>query len=125
LQQRDLALRAELEADGTLFDNYHPRMEAVHRDNAKQLRELIARVGWPSVRLAGRDGAEAAWLIAQHSIAEPDFMRSCRDLLEKAQAIGDVPLWQYAYMQDRISVRRKAAALWHAVCTNTGRAGPV
>lgn len=104
LQRRDLALRAELEADGTLFEGYHPRMEAIHRDNARQLRELIERFGWPNERLAGQDGAEAAWLIVQHSISEPDFMRSCRYLLEKELATGGAPPWQYAYLDDRIRV---------------------
>ena len=104
MQQRDLALRAELEADGTLFKGYHPRMEAIHRDNARQLRELIQRHGWPNEHIAGHDGAEAAWLIAQHSISDPDFMRECRELLEKESATGRVPLWQFAYLDDRIRV---------------------
>ncbi len=104
LQQRDLALRAELQTDGTLFEGYHPRMEAVHRDNAKQLRELIEGFGWPNERLAGHDGAEAAWLIAQHSISEPEFMRRCRNLLEKEATSDSVPFWQYAYLDDRIRV---------------------
>jgi hypothetical protein len=104
LQERDLALRTELQADGTLFHGYHPRMEALHRDNARQLRELIEKFGWPNECLAGHEGAEAAWLVAQHSIAEPEFMRTCRALLEKEVASGTVPLGQYAYMDDRIRV---------------------
>jgi hypothetical protein len=104
LQDRDLALRAELEAAGTLFEGYHPRMEAVHLDNARQLRELIAQHGWPNERLAGKDGAAAAWLIAQNSISEPEFMRRCRALVERESTSGGVPFWQYAYMDDRIRV---------------------
>lgn len=45
LQKRDLDLRAELETEGTLFEGYHPRMEAIHLDNAKQLRELVRHHG--------------------------------------------------------------------------------
>lgn len=104
LQGRDLALREELHAEGALHGGYHPRMEEVHRDNARQLRELIERFGWPNERLAGSDGAEAAWLIAQHAIAEPDFMRACRSLLENEVASGAVPKWQLAYLDDRICV---------------------
>jgi hypothetical protein len=104
LQQRDLDVREELAADGLLYGGYHPRMEGVHRDNARQLREVIERFGWPNERLAGVDGAEAAWLIAQHSIAEPDFMRACCRLLEHEVASGEVPGWQLAYLDDRIRV---------------------
>lgn len=104
LQDRDAAVRAELEADGVLFDGYHPRMEQVHRENAAQLRILIDRHGWPHEHVAGRDAAEAAWLIAQHAIGEPGFMRRCRDLLEKEVAAGTVPQWQFAYLDDRIRV---------------------
>jgi hypothetical protein len=104
LQQRDLSVREELAADGSLYGRYHPRMEEAHRDNAKQLRELIERFGWPSEQLAGTDGAEAAWLIAQLAIAEPDFMRACCGLLEKEVASSGVPGWQLAYLKDRIRV---------------------
>jgi hypothetical protein len=31
MDEHDQAVRAELAADGTLFDGHHPRMEAVHR----------------------------------------------------------------------------------------------
>ena len=104
LQARDLSLREALDASGDLSDGYHPRMEAVHRDNARQLRALIERFGWPNEQLAGSDGAEAAWLIAQHAVAEPEFMRTCRSLLEREVATGSVPIWQLAYLDDRIRV---------------------
>jgi hypothetical protein len=104
LQARDLALRDQLQAEGTLFDGYHPRMEEVHRENAQQLRELTEQHGWPNEQLAGQDGAEAAWLIAQHAIAEPEFMRRCRALLQQQAALAAVPIWQYAYIHDRIRV---------------------
>ena len=41
--RRLAAATAELEAvhaDGSLFEGYHPRMEAVHRHNAARLREI-------------------------------------------------------------------------------------
>lgn len=104
LRERDLAVREELARDGSLFDGYHPRMEAVHRANAARLREIIAAHGWPGTPLVGQRGAEAAWLVAQHAIGEPPFMRSCRDLLTAAVAAGAAPAWQLAYLDDRIRV---------------------
>lgn len=104
MQEQDLAVRDELAADGSLFDGYHPRMEAVHRANAAKLRQVIAEHGWPNEELAGPEGAEAAWLVAQHSIGEPGFMRACLVLLAAEAEAGRVPRWQHAYLHDRVQV---------------------
>lgn len=104
LQRRDLEVRAALAADGCLYDGYHPQMEEVHRENAAALRRLIAEFGWPHEAIAGKDGAEAAWLVAQHAISEPAFQRACRDLLATEAQLGRVPRWHHAYLEDRINV---------------------
>ncbi len=41
----DRRVRAELAADGSLFDGYHPRMAEVHRRNAARLTEILDRHG--------------------------------------------------------------------------------
>jgi hypothetical protein len=102
MDARDQTVRTELASDGSLFMGYHPRMEAVHRENAARLREIILKVGWPGEPLVGKDGAHAAWRIAQHSIGEPAFMRACRKLLDEASQRGEAPRWQFAMMDDRI-----------------------
>lgn len=102
LAAEDQRVREELIADGALFEGYHPRMEAVHRHNAARLRELMAGEGWPGADRAGEDGAEAAWLIVQHAIGEPDFMRACLLQLGEAVAAGRAPAWQAAMLEDRI-----------------------
>lgn len=104
MDEYDQAVRAELAADGSLFDGYHPRMAAVHDTNAARLRAIIATRGWPTEPLVGVDGAKAAHRIAQHSINHPEFMRECRRLLEEASARGEAPRWQFAYLDDRIRV---------------------
>lgn len=104
MRARDEQVRTELAADGSLFEGYHPRMEEVHRANAEELRSVIEEHGWPDEDLVGPEGAEAAWLVAQHAIGEPDFMRRCRALLDEASSLGRVPRWQFAYIDDRIRV---------------------
>ncbi|MFN3943849.1 MAG: DUF6624 domain-containing protein [Allosphingosinicella sp.] len=95
---RDLALRERLAADGSLFDGYNPDMQTVHEENAAALQEIVAESGWPTAATVGTDGAEAAWLIAQHAIGLPDFQRACLAALKAAGA----PTWQSAYLEDRI-----------------------
>lgn len=99
---RDLETRERLASDGSLFDGYHPEMQAVHEENARALQAVIVATGWPGSDVAGREGAEAAWLIAQHAIGLPDFMRMCLRHLERAVAAGTAPAWQMAMMIDRI-----------------------
>lgn len=100
----DQAVRAELAADGSLFQGYHPRMAAVHDANAGRLREIIREYGWPTIPLVGRDASEAAHRIAQHSINHPDFMRECRALIQKAVISSEIPRTQFAFIDDRIRV---------------------
>jgi len=102
MDDRDRAVRAELAADGSLYQGYHPRMAAVHDANAARLREIIREHGWPTPALAGPDGSKAAHRVAQHAINHPDFMRECRALIEAAADRGDVPREQFAYIDDRI-----------------------
>jgi hypothetical protein len=102
LATQDLRTRERLAEDGSLFDGYHPEMQAVHEANATELEAIIAEFGWPTSQLVGADGAEAAWLIAQHAIALPTFQRRCLELLRHAVAAGDTPAWHMAMMLDRI-----------------------
>lgn len=104
LAARDERVRAKLEADGSLFLGYHPRMEAVHRENAADLRAIMDEHGWPTEALVGPDGAQAAWLVLQYAISDPGFMRHCRALMDEASSSGPVPRWQFAYLDDRIRV---------------------
>lgn len=102
LAEHDLAVRTRLAGDGSLFDGYHPEMRAVHEENAGTLDAILDEQGWPVPGLAGEDGAEAAWLIAQHAIGLPAFQRRCLAALQIAAAKGQVPPWQPAYLFDRI-----------------------
>jgi hypothetical protein len=78
-------------------------MKSLHIKNAARLREIIAEHGWPGRSLVGEDGVAAAWLILQHSISEPEFMRGSVPLLEKSVAAGEAQAMHLAYLTDRIA----------------------
>ncbi|QPK64452.1 hypothetical protein IVG45_05655 [Methylomonas sp. LL1] len=103
MAKNDLSVREALVADGSLSHAlYHPRMEAVHKSNAARLEAIIEQYGWPGNRLVSEEGAWAAWLIAQHAIGNPSFMRHCLSLLKQAASNNEVMLWQVAFLEDRI-----------------------
>jgi len=103
MRAEDARVRQELLEAGELGGPYVPRMEVVHLKNAARLRELLGVHGWPSEDVAGKDGAEAAWFIAQHAVGEPEFQRRCLALLRICADAARVPAWHAAYLEDRIA----------------------
>jgi hypothetical protein len=105
MRAEDLRVRDELVAADELGGHYVPRMEALHIRNAARLRTLISEHGWPVEATAGKDGSEAAWLIAQHAIGEPQFQRTALKLLQAVVDQGKVPAWHAGYLEDRIAMQ--------------------
>ncbi len=97
----DLRVRKELAADGSLFAGYHPRMQAVHDNNAARLTEILDRQGWPGRSLVGDQAAHAAWLILQHAIGHPFLQRRGLAMLRGALP-GEVSALEIAMLEDRI-----------------------
>jgi len=95
-------VREELAETGELFNGYQAEMERVHLENARELEGIIDEHGWLGKSLVGEDGAEAAWLVAQHAISLPAFSHKCLKLIEKAVAENEAEQYQFAYLHDRI-----------------------
>jgi hypothetical protein len=104
LLRLDEKVRAELVATGELFDGYNARMAEVHKQNAAKLDGIVKEFGWPGTSLVGNDGADAAWLVLQHAIANPELQRKCLPLLKTAAQAGEIPAFQFACLEDRICV---------------------
>ncbi|HEX8290458.1 MAG TPA: DUF6624 domain-containing protein [Pyrinomonadaceae bacterium] len=102
MAEEDRRVRAELAATGELFRGYAPRMEEVHRRNARVLESIIDRYGWPGKSLVGDDGADAAWLVLQHAVGSPQLQRRCLAVLREAVARGEMEPAHLAYLEDRI-----------------------
>lgn len=106
MRAEDRRVREELIASGEMDGSHFvPRMEELHRRNAARLRELIAVYGRPGEDVAGKDGAEAAWFVAHHSIGEPRFQRAALSLIQICVAEGRTPAWHAAYLEDRIAIQ--------------------
>ena len=78
------------------------RMRAIDTSNAERVRAIVRRYGWPSPELVGRDGAEAACLIVQHS--DLAFQKEMLPLVEKAYRSGGLSGQSYALLLDRVLV---------------------
>lgn len=104
LKEKDVRLRAKLIKNGTLSNGYNQEMEAVHDSNAKELNQIMDIIGFPTSDKVGEEASKAAWLIIQHSIGQPDFMKKCAALMEKEVENGKADQINFAYLIDRIAV---------------------
>lgn len=87
---------------GGLYDGYDEGMEAQHINNAEELKKIIDENGWPGKSLVGIEGANAAFVIAQHSISKPELQKLFLVELKKAVAKGEATSIQRACLEDRI-----------------------
>jgi hypothetical protein len=97
------ALFDEDQAACTLEDD-GGHMERVRQRQSARLKEILDAHGWPGWQLVGRDGANAAWIIAQHADHDVAFQKRCFALLERAVGAGDADPMDLAYLTDRIAV---------------------
>jgi len=102
LGRQDEETRTRLLRDGRLFDRYAPEMEQVHLENATRLSRIVEQHGWPGISLVGEEGAQAAWLIAQHAISNPAFQQACLAHIVRAVQENEVPPSYFAFLTDRV-----------------------
>lgn len=102
LGRHDEETRTRLLHEGRLFDGYAEQMERVHLENAAKLQRIIDEHGWPGLSLVGEEGAQAAWLIAQHAISNPVLQRTCMAHIARAVQENEAPPPYFAFLTDRI-----------------------
>ncbi len=102
LKKADFKLRDQLVQNGELGKGYNEDMKQLHNKNAEILNEIIDTIGYPSIDKVGEEANQAAWLVIQHSIEKPDFMKKCAKLLESIKTKADQK--NLAYLTDRIAV---------------------
>lgn len=112
LKRKDLQLRDELIRTGKLSNGYDTAMEELHNRNAEILNNIIDTIGYPTIDKVGKEASEAAWLVIQHAIGQPVFMKKCRALLEIAVNENKADPVNLAYLTDRIAVLEERAQLY-------------
>lgn len=104
LKNSDLELRNRLLKKGQLAKRYNKEMEKLHNRNAAELQHIIDDIGYPTIDKVGEEASDAAWLIIQHAISQPEFMRNCAESLKKAVDEDKADPKHLAYLVDRIAV---------------------
>ena len=104
LKNTDFTLRKKLTDSGELGEYYHQEMEKLHHKNAATLDAIINKIGYPTIPKVGIEASTAAWLVIQHSIGLPNFMKKCLRLIENEVNSKSVPPQHLVFLIDRIAV---------------------
>lgn len=107
-----MALRDKLVKTGELGNGYNEELRAMHNSNVAALQEIIAVIGYPSIAKVGKEASDAAWLVIQHSVEQPDFMKNCLNLLQNAVDQNEADPKSLAYLSDRIAVFERKPQLY-------------
>lgn len=95
-------LKDELASDGSLYEGYPSRIRELHLIQANELERIVETHGWPIISLVGKEGADAAWLILQHAISRPDFMKKCFPIFESAVKENEASIKHLSCLTDGI-----------------------
>jgi hypothetical protein len=71
--------------------------------NLARLKPIIAKFGFPTLAMVGREGVQAAWLLIQHADSDVAFQKHALALIEAA-ASDEVRPGDIAMLSDRIRI---------------------
>jgi hypothetical protein len=102
--KEDQAVREKLKGDALKDTALLKQMNRADSASTAKLQAIVDRFGWPTKSMVGVQGANAAYLVAQHT---PDTAFRAA-VLEKmlAAPAGEVSPSDLATLQDRVLVRR-------------------
>ncbi len=101
LDRVDTGWRSQWADGGFADDSIAERLTKLTTAGATWLREVIDEHGWPGPLLVGEVAAEAACRLVQHLEDQPEFQRTCLELMEAAV---DVPARHVAYLTDALCI---------------------
>jgi uncharacterized protein DUF6624 len=100
------------------------RIQAADADNSEWLRSVLDETGWPGISSVGEDGAQAAWLIAQHA-PDVEFQERCLRLVKSAVGAGEASPVHEAYLVDRTRMRRGEPQIFGTQGWRSSGSGPI
>lgn len=91
-----------MKIDQRLIKNQDKDFHKINMQHANFMKKIISQYGWPGKSLVGKNGAQAAWLLVQHSDNDLKFQKKCLSLIKKIADKKEVELPLIAYLTDRV-----------------------
>lgn len=100
LMEEDQKIAKKMRIKDEESRNLQEKFYQLNKKHRKRLKEIIENIGWPTISKVDKKGAQAAWLIAQHSDKDIVFQKECLSLMkDNKDDVSDISL---AYLKDRV-----------------------
>jgi hypothetical protein len=101
--ERDFLIQDIIFSKNDRNDFYPPELQRIHFENAQKLKALITKIGFPVLSNASEQGVKLSWLIIQHSLPDPEFLREALIQMRLAAGQEDYPLELLAHTEDLVA----------------------
>lgn len=98
------ACRLDDSAEGPCWTDKRAMIRDIDRQVAPLKHRLLDDESWPVSDVWGVSASTAAWLLVQHSDAEPDFQQTALSKLLQAETLPRDERRHAAYLMDRVAV---------------------
>jgi len=106
-QDQEMRKRA-LSNEGIIESNEDDTLD---RRNTERMKEIVDKIGWPTISRFGEEISNAAWLLVQHADQDVEFQKRCLDLIKDLPQ-GEVSKRNLAYLEDRARVNEGRPQLY-------------
>ena len=97
----DILQKYNLSKDQVIIDS-----NGINTDerNRERLKEIIAKYGFPTKKMVGKDAMNGVFFMIQHADGENAWQKSQLTNIANAVKMGDLDSQSYAYLYDRIKI---------------------
>jgi hypothetical protein len=97
----DILQKYNLSKDQVIIDS-----NGINTDerNRERLKEIIAKYGFPTKKMVGKDAMNGVFFMIQHADGENAWQKSQLTNIKNAVKMGDLDNQSYAYLYDRIKI---------------------
>lgn len=97
----DILKKYNLSKDQVIIDS-----NGINTDerNRERLKEIIAKYGFPTKKMVGKDAMNGVFFMIQHADGENAWQKSQLTNIKNAVKMGDLDSQSYAYLYDRIKI---------------------
>lgn len=79
---------------------------SIDRRHTRRMKTMVQKYGWPTFRMVGKRGANAAWYLVQHADHVVDWQERCLAFMQSAMIHSQATPKFVAMLTDRVLVNR-------------------